>query len=309
MLNMNKIESLKLDLMNKETNEYTQSIEEKLIIAKKHFENLAKEESDYNTENIKIKKRDGLEKFIDEDISWTEIIDALKRSKKNKAASKDLIPVELYKIVQNEEHCSSNLARSIYKLIKLSYKEQFIPNEWKDNVIALIHKKGSTSDLDNYRGISLINTMSKVLLKVIAKRIELANETFNLIRKEQIGFIRNEEGLSGVMSLIEIVQRRQFSGLNTILCFIDLKKAYDMVPHKILIEKLTRFGFGPKFTGFMKELYDNTKMRVRIENQLSEEFNYKRGVRQGCPTSPLVFDLFIDDILDKITCFKCIHIK
>ena len=73
-----------------------------------------------------------------------------------------------------------------------------------------------------------------------------------------------------------------------------------MVPHNKLFNKLKQIGFGSKFTKVMESMYSNTKMRVKIGDQISKEFSYERGVRQGCPTSPLLFNLYINDILNNI---------
>ncbi len=73
-----------------------------------------------------------------------------------------------------------------------------------------------------------------------------------------------------------------------------------MVPHDRLIYKLKKFGLGQKMINFIKRMYENTYMKVRINNNPTEPFRYERGVRQGCPTSPLLFNIYINDILDKI---------
>ena len=80
--------------------------------------------------------------------------------------------------------------------------------------------------------------------------------------------------------------------------FLDLKKAYDLVPHKRLIAKIKRAGYGPRLTKFIENMYKETKCRVRVQNMYTEPFEYQRGVRQGCPTSPDLFNLYINDMLD-----------
>ena len=72
--------------------------------------------------------------------------------------------------------------------------------------------------------------------------------------------------------------------------------------HSFLIEKIKSKNLGFKFINSIQSLYFGTKLRARVENTLSEPFNYNRGVRQDCPTTTLLFDLFIDDLLNDIRC-------
>ncbi|MGL5708804.1 MAG: RNA-directed DNA polymerase, partial [Aeromonas sp.] len=121
-----------------------------------------------------------------------------------------------------------------------------------------------------------------------------------LLRREQSVFLTSEECVSQTACLIECCERRKTRGLKTIICFLDLKKAYDMVPHDRLISQLRAVGLGEKMVNFIQRMYENTTLRIRIGKQISEPFKYKRGVRQGCPTSPLLFNIYYNSILDKI---------
>ncbi|KAH9276734.1 histone H2B.1 [Batrachochytrium salamandrivorans] len=128
------------------------------------------------------------------------------------------------------------------------------------------------------RGIALINVGLKLVCKVLQMRIERFVETNNLLSYEQAGFRKREECVGQVVSLVDIIQRRQNAGLNTHVLFIDIRKAFDTVP----------------------ALYTSSSARARAGSLLSDPFPVQRGVRQGCPLSGLLFNLFINDILNGV---------
>ncbi|KAH6591765.1 hypothetical protein BASA50_008513 [Batrachochytrium salamandrivorans] len=114
------------------------------------------------------------------------------------------------------------------------------------------------------------------------------------------GFRKREECVGQVVSLVDIIQRRQNSGLNTHVLFIDIRKAFDTVPVGALLWKLQNMGFPRRTLAFLKALYTSSSARARAGSLLSDPFPVQRGVRQGCPLSGLLFNLFINDILDGV---------
>ncbi|KAH9273443.1 hypothetical protein BASA83_004108 [Batrachochytrium salamandrivorans] len=152
----------------------------------------------------------------------------------------------------------------------------------------------------NKRGIALINVGLKLVCKVLQMRIERFVETNNLLSYEQAGFRKREECVGQVVSLVDIIQRRQNAGLNTHVLFIDIRKAFDTVPVGALLWKLQNMGFPRRTLAFLKALYTSSSARARAGSLLSDPFPVQRGVRQGCPLSGLLFNLFINDILDGV---------
>ena len=102
-----------------------------------------------------------------------------------------------------------------------------------------------------------------------------------------------------VVTLYEVCSRRSLEGLPTYATFIDFWKAYDTVPHEALMRKLWCIGIRGKTLAFIRSLYQNSDASTRVGTALSEPFPLRRGLRQGCPMSPILFDIFINDILEE----------
>ena len=181
-------------------------IDKRLKIARDFLaKNAAKEETP-NDEVVTSYDRDpAITAMMDGEITWEEILSSTKKCQNNKAASNDLIPCEVYRLIEKDPRNRKNFSKAIHLLMNDLYNHSGIPYEWKKNTIVLIHTKGDPRQMDNYRGKTLINTFSKVLCKILAKRLSDTISLFGLIRKEQIGFIKNEEGLSAVLTAIETV--------------------------------------------------------------------------------------------------------
>jgi len=134
--------------------------------------------------------------------------------------------------------------------------------------------------------------------KIVTNRISKYVLSHNKIRPEQFGFRTKEECISLFISIREICQRRKFQGNFTYVAFLDIKKAYDSVPIYNILTKLYKLGIRGKCFDFLSNLYMYSKARASLLGLLSDEFPINRGVRQGCPLSPILFNLFINDILN-----------
>ncbi|KAH9259497.1 hypothetical protein BASA82_001261 [Batrachochytrium salamandrivorans] len=141
--------------------------------------------------------------------------------------------------------------------------------------VSIDKKDGDPLNPGDKRGIALINVGLKLVCKVLQMRIERFVETNNLLSYEQAGFRKREECVGQVVSLVDIIQRRQNAGLNTHVLFIDIRKAFDTVPVGALLWKLQNMGFPRRTLAFLKALYTSSSARARAGSLLSDPFQYR----------------------------------
>jgi hypothetical protein len=258
---------------------------------------------------------------VDGDITKEDIWRCVGRMKKHSAPGSDGIPSDFYGACMTDKAdyeawleavgmCLGEpppappcyMTHAILAVIVLAWDHSLVPDDWTDSVVVSIPKKGDLSDTGNYRGISLMCTALKILCVLMSERINLSAERLNRFSPCQAGFRRLEECVTHAACFVEILQRRRLMGLTSFALFVDLKKAYDMVPQEALFAKLRRFGIRGKCYRFVVELYRRSTIRVRVgcgpSASFTEAFSLERGLRQGCPLSCVLFSIYINDIFD-----------
>ncbi|KAI7946037.1 hypothetical protein MJO29_012425 [Puccinia striiformis f. sp. tritici] len=176
------------------------------------------------------------------------------------------------------------------------------PALWNEEVLITLPKPGQDPRLlENTRGITLSCTEGKFLLTILARDVSSKLESEGFFTDAQAGFRCGQEAMAHVITLNEISKRRRNSGMDTYVIYIDFKKAFDRVPHEGLWAKLLQIGIHPDLVQIIRKGYDNSTIQCRLGEDLSEPFTQKIGTRQGCPLSPLLFIIFVNDILEKVT--------
>ena len=232
------------------------------------------------------------------DLAWLEVLDVLGKLRKGKSSGNDDVPIEVYKCLSMDEDCSTPMGIAIFTLLEKVFSNSDIPTECDHSILVPVPKKGDHKDVNSYRPIALMNTLLKVLCKVVTNRLNQIVERYHLISQFQAGFRTREECVAQVTTLLECLQRRSRVGKTTLVCFHDFAKAYDSVPHTGLLRRLESLGFCDKMLGFIRGLYKNPTMKVRLIEELGQSFPVEVGVRQGCPLSPMLFNLYINDMFE-----------
>jgi hypothetical protein len=223
-------------------------------------------------------------------LSEEEISIALFQTKSGKAPGPDGISAEVLKLG------GSASVRGLKAISDQVWKEEAVPSDWQKQLIVPLHKKGSWTECDNYRGIALLSTPSKILCRAILNRLKPLVES--LLREGQFGFRRGHGCTDHLFSLRVMMEKAREFRYPLYMCFVDLRKAYDSVNREALSKVLqVSFNLPTKLISIIRTFHKNSTAAVRAYGKRSAEFDVTSGVRQGCVLAPTLFNLYFDLII------------
>ena len=213
----------------------------------------------------------------------------LKKLKRNKATGADDLPTGLLK------DCASEISQPLCHLINLSLNRSEIPSDWKHALITPIFKSGSASDNDNYRPISILPILSKILEKSVHQQLMDYLEDNTLLSRNQFGYRHKRSTDLAATLLLDDIRREVDKGNLVGVVFIDLSKAFDTISHATLLEKLKAYGINDGELHWFTAYLFNRTQQVVMGNVKSEIEHVNCGVPQGSILGSLLFLVFFND--------------
>lgn len=246
--------------------------------------------------------------MADLDCDFTESeVEKVIRKMKNGAAGCDLIRPQMLKaatgigvewsVGEERPHAALTLLTSLGSLALRTGK---MPEVWQKGQIFNIFKKDEPTDRGNYRGITLLSVVGKVVTRVMADRISRKAEEKGWIAEEQGGFRPGRRTEDQILILHRVLLNRRLTKKHTCVFFLDQRKAYDTVWRDGLLHKLYGLGVTGRLFGLIKSMYSNTTSTVVGPGGESRAFPISEGVRQGDPLSCVLFNLFINDLVEEV---------
>ena len=193
------------------------------------------------------------------------------------------------------------LAKPISTLCNLSISQGVFPNAFKFAKLKPIFKKGKKTDPSNYRPISLLPSISKIIKRVIHDQTNAFLSDEDILYNYQSGFRGNHSTNLCLSFLTDKVLRGFDEGLLTGILLIDLQKAFDTIDHEILLQKLKAIKFSESTIKWFKSYLSQRIFLVNIENRLSDIGKISCEVPQGSILGHLLFLIYVNDMPQAVT--------
>ena len=221
--------------------------------------------------------------------SEDQILDMLASLDTTKSNGPDNISARMLKST------AASIAPSVAALFNLSLQLGRIPKEWKKSRVVPIPKVSSPKSPENYRPISLLSVLSKVLERhvynLIASHLEM-----NPLSDTQWGFRPGRSTVSALLTVVDEWLRILEDGKEICAIFFDYRKAFDSVPHRPLMEKLFSLNINPFLNRWVSDYLTSRLQQVVVDGATSSAIEVLSGVPQGSVLGPLLFLIYVDEV-------------
>ena len=194
------------------------------------------------------------------------------------------------------KYSSNVISSTLAEIINLSISTGMYPSKLKMAKIIPIFKAEDNTNANNYRPISLLSNFNRIFEKLVFSRMESFIEQNDILSPSQYGFRKAHSTQHAILDIVSTIQENMDKRLFSCGVFIDLKKAFDTVDHKILLHKLDHYGFRGVINKWFSSYLDGRTQTTQIGSFISKRKNTTCGVPQGSVLGPLLFLIYVNDI-------------
>lgn len=191
----------------------------------------------------------------------------------------------------------------LLEVFNICAKFRKVPSKWKVSKTILIHKKGNTEDISNFRPISLSVTIYKIYTALWANRlVQLHQKLLNkhqpgIFSPEQKGFLPVEGCSEHIFMVEDLIHNARNTKKDLTIAWLDLANAFGSVPHDLITFMLNKFSFPAAFVETVQDIYSGSSTVFKVGSQTSREILISAGVKQGDPLSPLLFNIALEGLI------------
>ena len=221
-------------------------------------------------------------------ISLEEVIKTISSLKTDSAPGKDGVSNKMLKSLSPE------VLQIICSHFNMVIDSASVPEGWREGLVVLLLKRKPATVLSNYRPITLISCISKLFTKIMAKRLSERIQNTDVLGDTQQGFRKERSCLDNLLILNTLLEKQKKKECH--MAFIDLTAAYDLVDRNILWKKMEKLNLPMPFINLLRSYYDDDSFECTIGNIKSNKHVLRRGLRQGCNLSPVLFSIYMSDL-------------
>ena len=197
------------------------------------------------------------------------------------------------------------IAVMVMLIIRTMLRTEKFPDILKTAKTVMLYKKGDPSSPRSWRPITITSTLYRIIMCHISRSLQLLNEAQRFIAINQKGFMKIPSGAAEhSLSLNELICDANRKNKSIIIVTIDFRDAFGSVTHDLIKKSMKELGFDDSFRKMIMDSYRNSSTRICVNGKIGRNFFFKRGVKQGCPLSPTLFNLCIEPLLRKMNNMK-----
>lgn len=195
------------------------------------------------------------------------------------------------------KHVADFIAPILTHIFNLCFVDAVFPVNMQVARVTVLFKKGDRNNLGNYRPVSILPVFSKIFEKLLHSRLSNFIDKCNLLTSQQFGFRKNKSTELALLEQKEYILTQFENKAIVAGVFVDFSKAFDLVSHDILLGKLCYYGICGQALLLLKSYLSNRKQVVQINNMCSKALSVTCGVPQGSILGPLLFNIYLNDIV------------